>query len=221
LLGRAGIRFAFGAASAPLDSDEPDGLRERALCELEGEPVPEEDPIQIDPVMGRLFGLAERLGQGGAPVHLLGEPGVGKEVLARAIHQRGVFAAGPFVRVDCAGAGGGALERAVAEASYGTLFLRGVERLGQGGVPREVPEGQLITSSRTGLETGAASVLHLPPLRERPTESPALAESYLARYARTLGRERRVLSPTARRLVLGEAGAPGLKDQILSSQPKR
>lgn len=208
LLGRAGIRFAFGAASAPVDGDEPDGLRERALTELEGEQVPEEDPIQIDPVMGRLFGLAERLGQGGEPVHLLGEAGVGKEVLARAIHQRGALFTGPFLRVDCAAVATGALERVVAEAAGGTLFLRGVERLSPGSAPREVPDGQLITSSRAALETGAAAVLHLPPLRERPTEVPALAESYLARYARTLGRERRVLSPSARRLV-GEAAWDG------------
>jgi hypothetical protein len=201
LLGRAGIRFAFGAASAPQDADEPDRLRERALTELEDESFPDEDPIQIDPVMGRLFGLAERLGQGGAPVHLLGEPGVGKETLARAIHLRGACAVGAFVRVDCAGPLEGTLERAVADASGGTLFLRGVERWAPGRALPEVPQGQLITSSRTTLEKGALSVLHLPPLRERPTEIPALAETFLARYARTLGRERRVLSPTARRVV--------------------
>jgi Nif-specific regulatory protein len=64
-----------------------------------------------------------------------------------------------------------------------------------------VPGGQLITSSRTAAETGARAILVLPPLRERPTELLALADAFLIRFARTLGRERRVLSAPARRLV--------------------
>jgi len=200
LLGRAGIRFAFGVAHAPLDAQEPAALRERALTELESEPGPEEDPIQVDPVMGRLFGLAERLGRSGDRVHLIGEAGVGKETLARLIHQRGRFADGPFVRLDARACAEGELEQAVAHAQGGTLFVRGAERL----APKraiEVPDGQLITSSRTSAPTDARAILVLPPLRERPTELLALADAFLTRFARTLGRERRVLSAPARRLV--------------------
>lgn len=201
LLGRAGIRFAFGAATAPLDGDEPEPLREHALGELESESGQEEDPILVDPVMGRLFGLAERLGRSGQRVHLIGEAGVGKETLARAIHQRGARSSGPFVSLHCANLADGALEQATARAAGGTLFVRGTDRLGQKLVLDAVPGGQLITSSRSGGEKSAPAVLHLPPLRERPTDVLALADSFLSGFARTLGRERRVLSAIARRLV--------------------
>jgi DNA-binding NtrC family response regulator len=43
--------------------------------------------------------LLEKLGRSGAPVLLLGETGVGKEVVARAIHDSGP--AGNFVPIDC------------------------------------------------------------------------------------------------------------------------
>lgn len=202
-LGRAGIRFAFGVAHVPGDAAEPAALRERALSELEGEQGPDEEPLQVDPVMGRLFGLAERLGRSGAWVHLLGDPGVGKETLARLIHQRGAFASGAFVRVDAAALTDATKEALWTRAAGGTLFVRALERLGVKAPLDRVPGGQLITSSHapTPASHGAPAVLPLPPLRERPTEILALADSFLTRYARTLGRERRVLSAAARRVV--------------------
>jgi two-component system response regulator PilR (NtrC family) len=36
-----------------------------------------------------------------APVYILGESGVGKELVARTIHAQGARAAGPFVPVNC------------------------------------------------------------------------------------------------------------------------
>jgi DNA-binding NtrC family response regulator len=51
-------------------------------------------------VMRRLFAVLERAAPTPSPVVLEGEPGTGKEFLARAIHQKSGRADGPFVVVD-------------------------------------------------------------------------------------------------------------------------
>ncbi|MEW6432255.1 MAG: sigma 54-interacting transcriptional regulator [Myxococcota bacterium] len=50
--------------------------------------------------MRRLFALLERAAPTDSPVILEGEPGTGKEVLARAIHEKSARREGPFVVVD-------------------------------------------------------------------------------------------------------------------------
>ncbi len=44
-----------------------------------------------------------QVGPSDAPVLVLGEPGTGRELIARSVHASSRRAAGPFVRVDCAG----------------------------------------------------------------------------------------------------------------------
>jgi DNA-binding NtrC family response regulator len=51
-------------------------------------------------MMRRLFAVLERAAPTPSPVILEGEPGTGKEFLARAIHQKSARADGPFVVVD-------------------------------------------------------------------------------------------------------------------------
>ena len=58
----------------------------------------------VTPVMRRLFRDVKRAAGQELPVLLLGESGTGKELVARALHEQGPRAAGPFVTVD-----GGAL----------------------------------------------------------------------------------------------------------------
>lgn len=79
----------------------------------------------------------------GVPGLITGEPGTGRALVARAIHDTGHRAAGPFVRVDCTPARHDSLETvllgseqeagqrpgAVELAEEGTLFLENVERL--------------------------------------------------------------------------------------------
>lgn len=60
-----------------------------------------------DPIIGTDAGLravierVERVAQSDVPVLILGETGSGKEVIARAIHERSSRADGPFLRVNC------------------------------------------------------------------------------------------------------------------------
>jgi two-component system response regulator AtoC len=60
--------------------------------------------------MVRLEALATRVAGGDISVLLLGETGVGKEVMAEAIHARSKRAEGPFLRLNCASLGETLLE---------------------------------------------------------------------------------------------------------------
>ena len=65
-------------------------------------------------------------------VLITGESGVGKQTIARFIHQRSPRAARPFVTVDCGAIADSSFETECLEplsASGGTLFLRGAEEL--------------------------------------------------------------------------------------------
>ena len=77
-------------------------VRRRAGAEIEGEGAAGEAHVVHDPAMTRLYDLAARVAEGPISVLLLGETGVGKEVLAEAIHRRSPRAAGPFLRLNCA-----------------------------------------------------------------------------------------------------------------------
>ncbi|OLP61067.1 sigma-54-dependent Fis family transcriptional regulator [Xaviernesmea oryzae] len=70
-----------------------------------------ESIVSASPAMIRALDLARRAAASDIPVLIEGESGVGKKRLARAIHQEGRRAGGPFVVVDCA-----ALAPALAEA---------------------------------------------------------------------------------------------------------
>jgi two-component system nitrogen regulation response regulator NtrX len=98
--------------------------------------------IWSGPLMERLMAQAERVAASESRVAIQGETGTGKELIARAIHQRSPRHAGPFVTLNCAavpaelieselfghekGSFTGAATRHVGkfeQASGGTLFL--------------------------------------------------------------------------------------------------
>jgi DNA-binding NtrC family response regulator len=54
-----------------------------------------------DPAMQRLFAMVERIAPSDLSVLLLGETGVGKEVVAEAIHRASRRAEGPYVKLNC------------------------------------------------------------------------------------------------------------------------
>lgn len=104
--------------------------------------------VGVSPSMRRLFGVLERLEGSLVSVLVEGESGVGKEVIARGLHQGSRVAHGPFVAVNCGaiardliaselfghrrGAFTGAVEgrRGSFEAAHGgTLFLDEIAEL--------------------------------------------------------------------------------------------
>ncbi len=177
-----------------------------------------------------------------APVLITGEPGTGKELLARAIHRASGRREGPFVSIDCSALDGAAehlaaseqeLATAADEATGGTVFLRNVDdmalnvqtRLGallRG--PRDVRV--LATSDRRPDELAAdgrystdlleqISAVHidLPPLSRRREDVPLLAAQCLEDVAVETGQPKRTLSPEAME-ALASAKWPGNVRQL-------
>jgi two-component system, NtrC family, response regulator AtoC len=58
--------------------------------------------VVVDPRMQELYRLAERIGAGQIPVLILGETGVGKEVLAERLHRMSPRADKPYLKLNCA-----------------------------------------------------------------------------------------------------------------------
>ncbi|CAN5655189.1 hypothetical protein BH11MYX1_BH11MYX1_49890 [soil metagenome] len=58
--------------------------------------------VILDPQMQQLYELAKRVAASSITVLITGETGVGKEVVAEAIHRLSPRAAGPYVRLNCA-----------------------------------------------------------------------------------------------------------------------
>ncbi|MDF3064404.1 MAG: Response regulator of zinc sigma-54-dependent two-component system [Polyangiaceae bacterium] len=59
-------------------------------------------PILLDPEMKRAYDLAARTAQSDIAVLILGETGVGKEVMAESIHRKSHRNAAPFLKLNCA-----------------------------------------------------------------------------------------------------------------------
>jgi two-component system response regulator PilR (NtrC family) len=65
------------------------------------------------PAMNQVRMMVDKVSRSMAPVMVTGESGTGKELVARAIHQASVRAAGPFVPVNC-----GAIPESLLEAEF-------------------------------------------------------------------------------------------------------
>jgi len=115
-------------------------------------------------VMRRLFGTIRRTATSDVPVLVLGETGTGKELVARALHDLGRRAGGPFVAVNCgaisrdlveselfghvSGAFTGATSNrkgAFREAHGGTLFL---DEIGDLALPSQVRLLRVLETAR-------------------------------------------------------------------------
>lgn len=59
--------------------------------------------IGRSPAMQLLYGQIQKIARAGGPVLITGESGVGKELVARALHQESDRAKGPLVPINCAG----------------------------------------------------------------------------------------------------------------------
>jgi DNA-binding NtrC family response regulator/pSer/pThr/pTyr-binding forkhead associated (FHA) protein len=76
-------------------------MAERAERVLAGSAAGADGPVVQAPAMKKLFADIERVARGTVPVLIHGETGAGKEVAARAVHERGARAKGPLVTVNC------------------------------------------------------------------------------------------------------------------------
>ena len=129
-------------------------------------PVGEEKLIGGNTGLATVMARAEMVARSSAPVLVFGETGTGKEIIARAIHERSPFRNGPFRRVNCgaiapelidselfgheAGAFTGAVSRRKGwfeQADGGTLFLDEVGELApaaQVRLLRVVQDGEVV-----------------------------------------------------------------------------
>jgi DNA-binding NtrC family response regulator len=182
------------------------------------------DLVLASPAMQRVAELGERAARSALPVLLEGEPGVGKALLARAIHGSGARRARAFVTLDCAASPEAVEPPLFAEAEGGTLYLANVGALSPAAqdrllqllaaqddtATRRGPRGvRLIAGTPTRLVDLVAAGLFphdlfcrlnvlsiwLPPLRERRSEIPALAQAFLARSAAESGCPSATLAP--------------------------
>ena len=196
----------------------------------------------------RTLSLVERVAPTDAVALIMGETGVGKELVAEAIHARSTRADRPIIKLNCAalpatlveaelfgrekGAYTGALSRQVGrfELAHGsTLFLDEVcelplelqakllrvlqegefERLGS---PRTIRvDVRVIAATNRNLEQAMHAGtfrqdlfyrlnvvrIHLPPLRDRRDDIPALVNHFVRRFNRRLRRDVRGIAPEA------------------------
>ena len=95
---------------------EPDVLSARVAELLERRPMSARDDAAVGGMVGRtavmrsLFASLRRVAAQDTTVLVTGETGTGKELVARAVHERSPRAALPFIPVNCAALGEGVLE---------------------------------------------------------------------------------------------------------------
>ncbi len=206
------------------------------------------------PAMRKVLETVDRVTSLPSHVLITGESGTGKDLVARAIHERGSRAKAPFVPINCAaipeplleselfghvkGAFTGAVdnkEGLLRTAGEGTIFL---DELGDMPVPiqakllraiesREIQpvgstrrveiQARVVAATNRDLRAEAQAgrfredlyyrlavvEIHVPPLRERREDIPALTSHFVEKYAKELGRNVRGISREALRLLSG------------------
>jgi len=93
--------FTIDAASAPEDGASFHALWIRLHAATREAPTIA-GVVVADAEMRRIYEFADRLAKVDTTVLILGETGVGKDVLARHVHTQGARKEGPFVRLNCA-----------------------------------------------------------------------------------------------------------------------
>jgi DNA-binding NtrC family response regulator len=219
-----------------------------------GEPGSSGGMIGASPAMMKVLETVDRVASLPSHVLITGESGTGKDLVARALHERGSRAKAPFVPINCAaipetlleselfghvkGAFTGAVdnkEGLLKTAGEGTIFL---DELGDMPLPvqakllraiesREIQpvgstrriqvQARIVVATNRDLAADvkagrfredlyyrlAVVEIHVPPLRDRREDIPQLANHFVEKYARELGRPVRGVSRDALRLLAG------------------
>jgi DNA-binding NtrC family response regulator len=100
-LAAEGIAAQSGTACYPDDARTPDAIIARACALVRGADSMGPPLVLHNESMRRVYDLATRMAQGTISVLILGETGVGKEVLAETIHRLSPRSGHPFVRLNC------------------------------------------------------------------------------------------------------------------------
>lgn len=175
------------------------------------------------------------------PVLLLGEPGVGKHLVARQIHDSAPWADAQFLHCRCRHADESAVRRVFhleSEGSAGpyTAYFEGVEEL-SGGAQRALLNcmdsqekrgrwPRVIASGTADLEMEVRAgtfredlyyrlngiCLRIPPLRHRREEICQLADEFLEKYAAQFSRPKPSLTPLLTRFLLAHPWAGNLDE---------
>ena len=211
-----------GLASRLLEAAAPADLSSRIAERILGE-----SPA-IQRVRERIAGLA-RLAE---PVSIFGEPGTGRDTIARALHDFGVTRGGEFLRVESKGrAATGRLPESA------TVYLDNLdsfcldaqrywfERLSAGDRIQSPQMRVLASVSRpVALALDERRIdpdlagwflrfeVSLPPLRERPMDIPILADALARRLAKSLGRPDARLAPEVTRRLRQEHWPGNVKE---------
>jgi len=233
---------AFDFISKPIELENLRNLVTTALQLGNTESAPVHAPgnqlTGTAPAIEQLKSQIAKLARSQAPVHIHGESGVGKEVVARLIHHQGPRCGGPFIAVNCgaipaelveselfghikgsftganqdkpglfqAASGGSLLLDEVADLPPGVQvkLLRAIQERAVrpvGGAREEATDVRILSATHKDL---AAEVeagrfrsdlfyrinvigLHVPPLRQRRDDLPALVRSILDTIAQQLG----------------------------------
>src|SRR5690606_24117789 len=212
------------------------------------------DAAELTPIIGdspaiqRIKGTIARVAPTEARVLITGEPGTGKELVARWIHHESARSAGPIVEVNCAaipselieselfghekGSFTGATKQRIGkfeQADGGTLFLDEIgdmsldaqakvlralqeSRITRVGGDRAIPvDVRVIAATNKDLleQTDrhqfredlyhrlSVILIHVPPLRERRGDIPAIANFILAQVSRRNGMEPKAFTDDA------------------------
>jgi DNA-binding NtrC family response regulator len=92
----------LGLACFPTDGASPGALLAHACAQVRGSSAdPPGGAVVCDPAMIALYQKARQAAQSNATVLILGETGVGKEVLANFIHSESRRAGAPFLKLNC------------------------------------------------------------------------------------------------------------------------
>jgi len=92
-----------------------------------------DDVIANSQAMNDVLKIAKRLAKTGDPVHIFGETGTGKRMLAQAIHNDSLVKTGPYLHINCAARPLDVLERELFGTESGGQSSSGLFELADGG----------------------------------------------------------------------------------------
>ncbi len=219
--------------------------------------------VVVDPSMARLHELVELVARSSIPVLVVGETGVGKEVICLELHRRSVRADKPLVSLNCAALPESLLESElfgyekgsftganttklglIEAADGGTLFLDEIgemplatqakllrvlesgELMRIGSTKARIVDVRFIAATNRNLPSQVSRgifrrdlyyrlngiTIPVPPLRERPSEIPALATHLLAQAAKRARRDVPQIPQEVLRMLVGHAWPGNIRE---------